>query len=358
MIFKEVTIQGAPYERGLQYGRACAKEIALSIRNYTDLLQLRKNMTWEQARLLSLKYLPSIQAAGDAYVQEMQGIAHGAGVSFEDILVLNARSELLHTPIPADAEDGMECTAFCVMGPATCGGIVLAGQTWDFTLAQREAVIILRILGEEDKPDILMFPEAGMIGGKGCNSAGLSLTLNALRTAKYRIGLPVHVRMRRILECTRLHEAYERAVSGVMPGAANLMMGHKDGVALDVELDPDGVDVLLPEQGVLVHTNHFIGPRHSLHHGHSAGGSTYIRLQRAKQLFCRTGLTIADAEAAFCDHAGWPTSICAHASDLKRPLLEQNGTNFGLVMDLTHGIVRLAAGNPCETTFTEISIVR
>ncbi len=356
MIFKEVTIQGTPYERGLQYGRACPKEIALSIRNYTELLQLRKKMSWEQAKALSLKYLPAIRAAGEAYVQEMQGIADGAGVSFEDVLVLNARSELLHTPIPADPEEGMECTAFCAMGQATCDGSILAGQTWDFTLAQREAVIILRILGEAGKPTILMFPEAGMIGGKGCNSAGLSLTLNALRTSEYRIGLPVHIRMRRILECTRLHEAYEQAVSGIMPGAANLMMAHKDGVALDVELAPNGVDVLLPEQGVLVHTNHFIGPRHSLYHGHSAGGSTYIRLQRAKQLFCRTDLTMEDAEAAFRDHAGWPTSICAHAVHTERPLLEQNGTNFGLLMDLTHGIVRLAAGNPCETPFTQISI--
>ena len=238
MTFKEVTIQGAPYERGLQYGRACPEEIVVSIQSYTDMLALRKKMTWAQAKKLAQKYLPAIEACDPDYVEEMRGIADGAGVTFEDILVLNARSELQHTSIPAELEDGMECTAFSAVYPATADGVVLAGQNWDFSLAQRAAVIILRVIGEGERPTILMFPEAGMIGGKGCNSTGLSLTLNALRTPDYNFGLPVHIRMRRILECTTLHGAYEQAVKGARPCAANLMMTHKDGLAINVELDP------------------------------------------------------------------------------------------------------------------------
>ena len=357
MTFREVTIQGAPYERGLQYGKACPQEIAISIQSYTDLLMLRKKMTWAQAKALARKYLPAIEALDHDYVEEMQGIADGAGVTFEDILVLNARSELLHTTVPADPEDGMECTAFSAVAPATKDGKVLAGQTWDFSLAQRAAVITLRIVGEGDRPTILMFPEAGMIGGKGCNSAGLSLTLNALRTPEYNFGLPVHIRMRRILECPTLMHGYEAAVAGEMPCAANLMMAYKDGLAIDVELDPQWVDVLLPEGGVLAHSNHFIGPKLSQMRANAKGGGTYIRLQRARQLFCgRTDLTLADFEAACRDHKGWPSSICCHSTETGEPLFSQNGTNFGLVMDLTHGTVRLAYGNPCESEFVTIPI--
>lgn len=359
MTFKEVTIQGAPYERGLQYGKACPEEIAISIQSYTDLLMLRKKMTWEQAKALARKYLPAIESLDHAYVEEMQGIADGAGVTFEDILVLNARSELLHTAVPADREDCMECTAFSAVAPATKDGRVLAGQTWDFSLAQRAAVITLRIVGEGDRPTILIFPEAGMIGGKGCNSAGLSLTLNALRTPEYNFGLPVHIRMRRILEQTYLAGAYEAAVAGQMPCAANLMMAHKDGLAIDVELDPQWVDVLLPEGGVLAHSNHFIGPKLSQLRGHAMGGGTYLRLQRARQLFCgRNDLTVADFEAACRDHKGRPSSICCHSTDVDEPLFSRNGTNFGLVMDLTDGVVRLAYGNPCQSEFVTIPIER
>lgn len=357
MTFREVTIQGAPYERGLQYGKACPQEIAVSIQSYTDLLALRRKITWQQAKKLALKYLPAIQACDPAYVEEMQGIADGAGVTFADILVLNARSELLHTTVPADPEDGMECTAFSAVAPATKDDVVLAGQTWDFSLAQRAAVIALRIKGEGDRPTILMFPEAGMIGGKGCNAAGLSLTLNALRTPEHNFGLPVHIRMRRILEQTYLAAAYEAAVAGEMPCAANLMMAHKDGVSIDVELDPQWVDVLLPEGGVLAHSNHFIGPKLSQMRPNAKGGGTYVRLQRARQLLCgRNYLTLADFEAACRDHKGWPSSICCHSTEVDEPLFSRNGTNFGLVMDLTHGVVRLAPGNPCESAFEEISI--
>lgn len=357
MMFKEVTLTGTPYERGLKYGQTCKEEIAISVRNYRDLFALRKNLTWEQAQQLSRRYLPAIRALDEAYIDEMQGIADGAGITFDEVLTINARTELLHTGLSAD-DLVQECTAFAAMAPTTKDDVVLAGQTWDFTLLQRQAVVIVRIPAEGNRPGLLFFPEAGMIGGKGMNSAGLSLTLNALRTKEHGEGLPVHIRMRRILECTTLNQAYEHAVRGAMPSAANLMMIHKDGVALNVELDPSAIDVLLPQQGVLVHTNHFLGPKNLLIHDHAGSGSTYIRLQRAQQLFCdKHGLTMEDAQAAFRDHKGYPTSICAHPVNPATPVtITQNATNFGLVMDLTHLEVWLAWGNPCENPFVKITV--
>jgi len=357
MTFKEVTLTGTPYERGLQYGQICKEEIAISVRNYQDLFALRKKLTWEQAQMLSRRYLPAIRQLGQTYIDEMQGIADGAGITFDEVLAINARTELLHTGLSAD-DLTQECTAFAAMTPATKDGIVLAGQTWDFTLLQRQAIVIVRIPGDGVRPDLLFFPEAGMIGGKGMNSAGLSLTLNALRTNEHGDGLPVHLRMRRILECTTLHQAYEQAVQGAMPAAANLMMTHKDGVALDVELDPSAIDVLLPQHGVLVHTNHFLGSKNAPTHDHATSGSTYIRLQRAQQLFCeKQNLTVEDAQAAFRDHKGYPTSICAHPVNPCTPVtVAHNATNFGLVMDLTHLEAWLAWGNPCENPFVKLKV--
>ena len=356
MMFKEVTLTGMPYERGRQYGAACKKEIALSMRTYESLFVRHRNITWEQARKLSLLYLPAIRELDEAYVREMQGIADGAGVTFEDILVINSRSELLYSNLPVDTEVPQECTAFSLLPPATLDGAVIAGQNWDYAPVQREAVIIVRIPGEGERPTLLFFPEAGMIGGKGCNSAGLSLTLNALRTEEYDIGLPVHIRMRRILECATLDKAYTAATKGAIPGPANLIMTHKDGLALDVELSPVGVDVVMPRQGVLVHSNHFIGSylraRHRL-----ASGSSHIRLQRAQQLFCeKTGLTVEDAQAALRDHKGYPTSICDHSSEHMPIETADCATNFGLVMNLTDNEVWLAPGNPCQNPFVKIPL--
>jgi len=356
MMFKEVTLTGTPYERGRQYGAACVKEIALSMRTYEGLFARNRNMTWEQARKLSLLYLPAIRELDEAYVQEMQGIADGAGVTFEDILVINSRSELLYSNLPVDTTVPQECTAFSLLPPATQDGAVIVGQSWDYAPVQRDAVVIVRIPGEGDRPTLLFFPEAGMIGGKGCNNAGLSLTLNALRAKEYAIGVPVHIRMRRILECTTLDKAYEAAIKGEIPGPANLIMTHKDGLALDVELSPVGAEVLMPQQGVLVHSNHFIGPRLSALH-RQASGSSYVRLQRAQQLFCgKTGLTVDDAQAALRDHKGYPTSICDHSSEHMPIEIADCATNFGLVMNLTRNEVWLAPGNPCQNPFVKIPL--
>lgn len=357
MAFREVILTGTPYQRGLCYGRVCQKEISISIQNYQELFLCRRQLSWSVARRLARRFLPSIRELDASYVEEMQGIADGSGFALDEILAINARTELLHTPMAAE-EEQQECTAFSAVPPASAQDTVLAGQTWDFARLQRDAVVIVRIPGDETHPSLLFFPEAGMIGGKGMNSAGLSLTLNALRTEAYDVGLPIHIRMRKILECTTLHEAYAHAIHTPIPAAANLILTHRDGISLGLELDPTGVDVLLPDNGVLVHTNHFIGPRLGPAHGHSASGSTYIRLQRARQLFCgKTDITVETAKTAFQDHKGYPTSICSHPTGAAdAPDISQNATNFGLIMDLTHGFALLATGNPCESPYEILSV--
>ena len=82
-MFKEVTLTGTAYERGLQYGKACKEEISISVRNYQALFALRKQLTWKQAQRLSRRYLPAIRALDEAYINEMQGIADGAGITFD-----------------------------------------------------------------------------------------------------------------------------------------------------------------------------------------------------------------------------------------------------------------------------------
>lgn len=345
---KELLLSGAPYERGVTYGAACRDEIRHSIKSYSQLFAERRGISWQQARALALSFVDVIRSAGEEYIAEMEGIAAGAELDFEDILAINCRSEMLYAPLAPQ-----ECTAFSLIPPATAEGKVLAAQNWDYVRSQREAVVVLRISDPSGKADILMFTEAGMIGGKGMNSAGLSLTLNALSTKKCAHGLPLHVRMRRILEQHTLEAGYAVAVAGAQPSPANLILTHRDGLSLNLEIDCDGVDVLQPQKGVIVHTNHFIGPKFS-NRPHAASSNTYTRLQRITTLLMNnTGLTIADAKAVLCDHAGYPYSICKHTDPAaKKDAMQQGATNYCLIMDLTDGVAYFALGNPCESQFS------
>lgn len=350
---KEVTVCGTPYERGLQYGRACREEILLSVRNYTHWYS--KRMSWEEVQRRAMQYLPAIREAGEEYIEEMQGIADGAGVKFSEIMVINSRSEPMD-PVPNE-EAPQECTAFSVFPPATANGAVLAGQNWDLLRAHREAVVILRILPCDGKPGILMFPEAGMIGAMGMNDAGIGLTLNALSTLTKEYGLPLHIRMRKILEQKTLGMAFRQTVIGTRPSSGHLIITHKDGVGLGMELDPTDIDVLQPENGVMVHTNHFVGPKFAARPDQNSA-SSYIRYQRILvHLKNKTGLTTEHIKAALRDHAGYPDSICTHSVPTENSSeLWCGATNFSLIMDLVHGTAEFAYGNPCESEYITLHV--
>lgn len=351
-MYKELFLSGTPFERGVAYGAACRQEIRHSIQSYSRLFEERRGLGWQQARTVALSYVDAIRSADEAFLAEMEGIAAGAELDFEDILTINCRSEMLYSPLAPQ-----ECTAFSLLPPATAGGAVLAGQNWDYTRSQRDAVVILHVDGCDGKPDILLFTEAGMIGGKGMNSAGLSLTLNALTTRKNAHGLPLHVRMRRILEQHTLEEGYSAAAAGGQPSPANLILTHRDGLSLNLEIDCDGVDVLQPQNGVIVHTNHYIGPKFSVR-PHASSSNTYTRLQRINMLLgAHTGLTVADVKAALCDHAGYPYSICKHTDlRVKKDPMQQGATNYALIMNMTEGTAHFAWGNPCENPYITLSV--
>ena len=360
MQFPQITLTGTPYEKGYIHGSVCKEQVLCSIRHYRNALKKKKKLSWEDAQKLAGDFLPVFTGKYAGYLEEMQGIADGAGVDFYDILTLNLRTELSYSGLADDWKSDGGCTAFSALSPATKGGRTLAGQTWDYSREQRGATIIARIPAENGTPAILMFLEGGIVGGKGVNAAGISLTLNALVTESHEIGIPLHIRMRRILECTTLNEAYVEACVTPIPMPANLIITHKDGQSLSLELDPSGVDVILPEDGIIVHTNHFYGPRMVLNHQHRQTGSTYMRLQRMRQLM-KAGagdLTSYDIENFFKDHVGYPTSICVHP-DPKLPAEAQktaNSTNYAFVADLTAGTVRFIAGNPCSGEFINLPI--
>lgn len=349
-MIKEITLIGTPFERGVLYGAACKDEIRISINSYSRIFSAR-GMDWQQAREKACGFLEAIQEADARYLEEMKGIAQGAALDFEDILTINCRSELLYAPLAPH-----ECTAFSLIPPATKEGKVLAGQNWDYTRSQREALVVLRVAAQEGKPSQLLFVEAGMIGGKGMNSEGLSLTLNALSTTEYAYGLPLHIRMRQILEQKTFEGAYQAAIKGGHPSPVHWIITHRDGRALGLEIDCSGVDVLEPFKGAHFHTNHFIGPKF----GERAAPSpnSVARLERMEALLGgRADLTIEDVKNALSDHGNHPNCICKHVNpNAARDIMHQGATNHALIMDLQAGKAYFALGNPCEGEYITLEI--
>lgn len=353
MRFKEIKLRGTPYERGLTYGQLCRDEIRISINSYRVLFEGMKGISWKDARDVSEYYLSLIRDFEPDYIEEMRGIAEGASLDLLDIVALNARTEIMYAQ--SAAIDISECTTLSLMAPATQGGRVIAAENWDFSKLLRDSVVIVHVYSE-GKPDFIMVAEAGMIGGVGMNDRGIAILLNALSTTLPCKGLPLRPRMRAMLEAETLSEAYVKG--SCMPvSVANLVAAHKDGVAIGFEMDSRTVEPMIPEDGVLLHTNHYLGPKMYFANDVNHRGSSYIRLQRIKALVKeRHGkIGIEDVMRMLRDHAGHPYSICNH-ENLKDSLVDRDVTNFGVVMDLTENCMYLAPGNPCESEFEKYCI--
>ncbi len=340
-----ITLEGEATERGRQYGRQAAAEIRQNAEDYVTLIQHntgknRARVMEEAARL----YRPIIEAHAPDLWQEMQGIAEGAGCSLLDLILINARSEMMH------ASD--ECTALAASAEATRHHQVLLAQNWDWHTAVRSDPILLHIR-QPDGLEILTLAEAGQVGKIGMNSAGLGVCLNFLSHRHQATGLPIHLILRQMLGFSDPGRAIRAALAPPRGGAANILLAHRGGEILDLELTAVASDYVYGDAGWLVHTNHFESPRlRDGDTGLALSSSSLIRAARARRLLSNAaiedGVTLDAVYTILSDHTYAPSSICRH-SDPSEPMLEQSQTRASIVMELGAGRLWVTCGQPCQT---------
>jgi isopenicillin-N N-acyltransferase-like protein len=350
MQFKLIELKGDAYERGRQYGISAAAAIRQNVETYLHLIQFHGGLGRDAAWKAAETFGPIIESHTPDLLLEMRGIADGAGCDLLAIVLINARSELM-------GRMG-ECTALVVEPQVTTRGQVLLGQNWDWYTAVKSEPVLLCIQ-QPGKPEILTLCEAGQVGKIGMNSAGLGVCLNFLSHTDRGRGIPVHVILRKMLECTNpgaaVHEAYR------MPraGAANILLAHAAGEVLDLELTATAADFFYATDGWLVHTNHFESMRlRGGDTGLTTSMSSLTRAARARRLLStvadRGNVSLDTFRTIFSDHTYGAYAICRHVAPGEPPL-QQSATRASIIMDLAARTMYLAAGQPCEKEYRPIT---
>ncbi|MFE0421631.1 hypothetical protein [Streptomyces sp. NPDC058953] len=90
-----VRTSGSPRDRGRQYGAAARRRVQLSLESYEGMYAHFAGLDWAAATALAETFVPVIEAFDADYLEEIGGIADGAGVAFPDVLALNLRTEIL-----------------------------------------------------------------------------------------------------------------------------------------------------------------------------------------------------------------------------------------------------------------------
>ena len=357
-------LEGTPYERGLAHGRKARRLIEHNVQVYFERFQHEGKLTLKEARRRAEAYSRAIEEQNAEYAEEMQGVAEGSGLPLWQIAALNVRYEIMYHQFstnaigaPARAKpDG--CTAIATLPERSAEGHLCLAENWDWVPEIRGLLLYLR----EGDLDILSFTEAGIVGGKiGLNSHGLGLTINGLNTTDddwARLKKPFHVRCYEILRAQSLEEAVKIIAQDERPCSANFLLGRAGEGAVNVEAAPRGVLALWPEDGLLIHTNHFLDPEalgvieppnereeHSIH-----------RLKRTQKLLCeKPTLTLDDLRECLCDHEGHPYGICRHI-DEKEPPHERYQTVVSVLMDLHARTLWISDGPPCESEYQELRL--
>lgn len=180
-----IKISGTPYERGFQYGSQAKERIFKVIEEYKVLFEKEASISWDKAIKLSEPFRKEIEDYRPDLIDEMQGIADGAGVDLVTILTLNCRSEIMFAKAKL-AEDA--CTTIGVLPEASASGHTYLAQNWDWWAIGEGTTVIVEV-EQTPYPKVLIITEAGLVGGKGLNENGIALSLNALSARNGRIGL-------------------------------------------------------------------------------------------------------------------------------------------------------------------------
>jgi isopenicillin-N N-acyltransferase-like protein len=320
--FPLIEISGAPEARGRAYGQQTADRVRRSLAHYGAQLTAG-GQSATTIRGLARDFVPQIEAFEPSFVAEMRGIAAGANVEFEDIVLVNCRTEILQLAkrraeaVRAEEDRNPDgCTGAILLPSVTTDGVLVHGQNWDWKQECAETGIVLRIR-REDGPDVLTFVEAGGLARCGMNAAGIAITANYLTSERdYRTqGVPLSLLRRKALEQEYLALTLRTIYSTPKSASNNLIVSQADGFAVDIECAPDESFLVQPQDGVLVHANHWQSPvalSKLKDMGVETTPDSLYRDQRVRQILetRRGALNMEAMRDAFFDDWQSPWSVC------------------------------------------------
>lgn len=337
-----------PFLRGRDLGRSLAAPIRSTLDDYTWLFAAA-GLETGTVRSVAESCHEELSRWAPDLAQEVEGVAEGAGLELWEVAALNARTEIV---VRGRIAGLSECTSAAWLpssGPAH------AVQTWDWI--PRVDDFTVRRHTAPSGHAVVAFAENGVLAKLGVNSAGLGVlfTLLCHSSDGSRAGVPVHAVVRRILDMAgSVAEAVEIVASAPLTSSAAMTVVTYDGErsrGAVIEMSPAGIALREPEDGYLLHTNHFLDPQ--LVHGDRLlpiGDDTLPRMtwltEHRDVLQQEDRTTIA--HGLVC-HWSDGAPICAHP---RADAAETNRweTKMTFSLDLDAHALALHPGGPCTVT--------
>jgi hypothetical protein len=375
---RELTLRGTPYERG----RLVGETFGARLRDEAAEGRVRPLRGWtrDRAEAATGNVLFAMLRHAPHYVEELRGLAAGAGIDFRDAFVLNTAAA--YTPLRAAFVPGDEpydgsydgCTNIAV--PRSALGPVLV-KTVDGTRpvdedARRAAgqYVLLRFEPAPDDdwlPHAMVSPQGRLWPELGMNAAGLGAGQSSVPPlpGQRGHGLPVHWILRPALERARTVRQAVEVLAGLPMAGKGMNIGLVDaeGGAAGIEKCAGRQAVLWPDgpDGYAAVVNAYQSPEMadalpSLHPANSAARLRAIRSLFAGPLRDPAGRSQAAMEGLLRFHATDPDheSVCQHGGGHD----DQMFTHHGFLLWAQRREIWAAAGAPCQQPLERIPVGR
>jgi isopenicillin-N N-acyltransferase-like protein len=339
-------VRGTHREVGRQIGEQMRARLQQYQQTAAELRAgLPPGVRWEEMMDQGRGYLAHSRAVYPQYVEELEGIAEGAGLPFEEMFV-ELCEELWEQPAwPAHA--GRGCTDLAARGRATVDGSTLIAHTNDLSPEVEKDLVILRVQAG-DEPEFLGVAVSGLGYSAGFNAAGMCMSGNEVANNDIRPGVPRLLIVRAILAARRLGEAMDACLLPQRASNYNNVIGDPNGEIYSMEGSATDCEPIYIEEDILAHANHYASlPMRRFEADRNTIGTSVIRHNRAMRLLRENYGRLSPElfKTLLADHANYPSSICKHGSE--------SVTVFSMILDLNRRQAWIGRGRPCETQWVE-----
>lgn len=243
-----VTRKGTAYERGEIYGSFLKEDISLHLRTWNSVLKEGLNLSSKEVFAIiteKTQFLEAIRKYTPELMEELNGMADGAGVDREDLLCFNLAEEIVNY-----FSNGYEsCTNIGVI--AGTENLIGYNQDLPLFLHGNNTPVIL----QDNDQYIFAFP--GSIGMSGMTKH-LAVTVNSLPMLNMNTGgLPLSFMIRKLLTFKNGMEAKEYLLNTPLAIPQNfLIVDHRNLYNLEVSANQITEYFSSPSEKIVYHTNH------------------------------------------------------------------------------------------------------
>jgi hypothetical protein len=253
---KIIVLEGAPYSRGVHYGTAVKDEIHHYLRLWKANLQQSYKMEADafiKKFLARTDYVSAMKKWTPDLLEEVRGIADGAGVDFGTMLVYQWVDEYW---VQGESVAAEHCSGLGV-GRRGARPAMIA-QNLDIEGFNDGFQVILHVKHQDSDLESFVFTPAGLIGANGMNNHAVGICANTLaQLDNCRDGLPVACVIRGALAQKTTRDAIAFLEQVKHASGQNYIIGGPD-LPYSFECSAHKVSRFQPSAGsdVVWHTNH------------------------------------------------------------------------------------------------------